>query len=404
MTLVTYNTTRYSKTKIILFFYKKYRKKKRYQRSKLVRKLDWDGFCQRDPEFVKRTLRMPLQSFNKLVNLLHDTLKKNETQGSRRGGALPPHLRVFACIRWLAGGSYLDICNILGISKALFYSITKEVINAIIMCNDYEINNIFFPKSEADCEEAAADFSSISKNGAMNVIVGAVDGYLLKCIAPSSKEVGNVRSYYSGNYKCHGVNVQAACDAHTRFTFIGVMGPGVMSDRDAIQQGRLHSMIEELPLGYAVIGDAAYEPTDRLVALFGWDAAKVPRNDNFNFYGSQCRIRIEMAFGVMQQKWGVLQRPWRGRISQLRKLVVAIARLHNYTINERLTSSTRKPPSESNEEMARARSYNMPTIINDDEEEKLKSLEGQSYVRACLVDRVEQMYLKRPRMHQKSSS
>ena len=160
-----YDTPSHSKLNLLMFIYKKYMKKKRYQHPKLVRKLDWDKFCQRDPEFVKRTLRMPLQSFNKLVDLLHDTLKKNENQGSKRGGALPPHLRVFVCIRWLAGVSYLDICNILGISTPLFYSITKEVIDAIITCNHYEINNISFPKSEADCEQAAADFSTISKNG-----------------------------------------------------------------------------------------------------------------------------------------------------------------------------------------------------------------------------------------------
>ena len=108
---------------------------------------------------------MPLTSFNTLVDILHDALKKDEIQGSLRGGALPPHLRVFACIRWLAGGSYLDICNILGISKSLFYSIVKEVIDAIVKCDHYKIDNIHFPKSTNDCVQAAADFESISKNG-----------------------------------------------------------------------------------------------------------------------------------------------------------------------------------------------------------------------------------------------
>ena len=41
---------------------------------------------------------MPLQTFNKLVDLLHNTLKKNEKQGNCSGGALPPCLCVFACI------------------------------------------------------------------------------------------------------------------------------------------------------------------------------------------------------------------------------------------------------------------------------------------------------------------
>ena len=34
----------------------------------------------------------------------------------------------------------------------------------------------------------------------------------------------------SGHYQAYGVNVQAACDHHCQFTFIGVAGPGVMGD------------------------------------------------------------------------------------------------------------------------------------------------------------------------------
>jgi hypothetical protein len=37
--------------------------------------------------------------------------------------------------------------------------------------------------------------------------------------------------------------------------------------------------------------------------------AKVKKHDNFNYFASQCCIQIEMAFGLMVNKWGILNRP-----------------------------------------------------------------------------------------------
>jgi hypothetical protein len=59
-------------------------------------------------------------------------------------------------------------------------------------------------------------------------------------------------------------------------------------------------------------------------------------NDNWNFYASQCRIRIEMAFGLMKQKWGILQSPLRVQLKNVQRIVIAVAHLHNYCINERI--------------------------------------------------------------------
>ena len=51
---------------------------------------------------------------------------------------------------------------------------------------------------------------------------------------------------------------------------------------------------------------------------------------------SQCRIWIEMAFGIMKQKWGILNTPLRIKLSNVKRLMICLARLHNFTINERL--------------------------------------------------------------------
>jgi DDE superfamily endonuclease len=55
--------------------------------------------------------------------------------------------------------------------------------------------------------------------------------------------------------------------------------------------------------------------------------------DNFNYFASQCCIRIEMAFGLMQMKWGILWRPLKVNLGNIKYIMLAIARLHNFTIN-----------------------------------------------------------------------
>lgn len=72
--------------------------------------------------------------------------------------------------------------------------------------------------------------------------------------------------------------------------------------------------------------------------IFGGDLALQKDNDNFNFFASQLRIRIEMAFGLMTRKWGILQRPLSNSLPSMKHLICCIARLHNFCIDERLRS------------------------------------------------------------------
>jgi hypothetical protein len=46
-----------------------------------------------------------------------------------------------------------------------------------------------------------------------------------------------------------------------------------------------------------------------------------------------------MAFGLMVKKWGLLSRPLPIKMSRIKHLMVTIARLHNFCIDERLAES-----------------------------------------------------------------
>ncbi len=49
---------------------------------------------------------------------------------------------------------------------------------------------------------------------------------------------------------------------------------------------------------------------------------------------SQCRIRVEMAFGMMVNRFGVLRSPLRVSILNIGPLMQSIARLNNFLLNE----------------------------------------------------------------------
>jgi hypothetical protein len=116
-------------------------------------------------------------------------------------------------------------------------------------------------------------------------------------------------------------------------------------------------------------------------------------NDSYNFYLSQLRIRIEMAFGLLCGKWAILQRPLQVNLKNAGRLLMCCARLHNFVINERIannpdanlvdpiTSST----NDGNEE---------PTFLASDVH--VSTIPGNSIMRDIVVQQITSLALVRP--------
>ena len=305
-------------------------------------RLTWAKFVSnyKDRPLFKRHLRMTYVSFVKLLDLIKDQIDVDDNQAFIRGGKIIPEIHLYATIRYLAGASYSDVCVFCGISVPSFYCIIWRTMHAI-----NRTLKIDFPSTDEQCREAAAKFEELSHSGVIKNCVGAVDGYLLVITTPRKAEAKNVRSYFSGHYQRNGVNIQASCDADCRFTFVGVGGPGVTKDRQGVKESGLFVKIQALPAGFVCVCDCAYMATEQMIPTFGGDLALRRDNDNFNFFLSQLRIRIEMAFGLMTKKWGILNRPLTNSLQSIRHIICCIARLHNYCMDERLgvnrTSTTR---------------------------------------------------------------
>ena len=69
-----------------------------------------------------------------------------------------------------------------------------------------------------------------------------------------------------------------------------------------MEESGLSELVDALPNGFICVSDAAYQPTEKNIPVFGGDLALRKDNDNANYYISQLRVRIEMAFGMMSMK------------------------------------------------------------------------------------------------------
>ena len=176
-----------------------------------------------------------------------------------------------------------------------FYCLLWKTIKAI---NNSPKLQITWPYTKNRQLECATGFTSISTNCALWDCVAVLDGYHLQTITPSKKEVRNVWFYFSGHYQTYRVNIQAACDHNCCFLFIGVAGPGIMGEHQAIHECGVSKLVESTHGVLYCISDSAYTPTKKLLPIYRSEQSAKERYDNFNFYTSQLHIRIEMASGV----------------------------------------------------------------------------------------------------------
>ena len=130
---------------------------------------------------------------------------------------------------------------------------------------------ISWPNTKEKAVDSAAGFSSTSTNHVMTECVAVLNSYHMAITTSPKKEVHNIKSYFSGHYQTYGINIQAACDHNCHFLFIGVDGPGIMGDREAVKESGLSKLVEKLPSLLYCIGDCAYTPTEDLIPIYGAD-------------------------------------------------------------------------------------------------------------------------------------
>ena len=164
---------------------------------------------------------------------------------------------------------------------------------------------------------------------------GTIDGFFQSITCPTIKEVsGNVIAYYSNHYESDGLNFQVACDVNLLFLFFGVVRTGKTNNNVALPWcGTLYDRVTNLPTGLNFVGDTAYTLLDTLLIPFTRSQRDDVDNDTYNFYLSQLWICIEMVFGRLVPKWGILQKNMAYKLATTSIILQAYARLHDLSLN-----------------------------------------------------------------------
>jgi hypothetical protein len=162
--------------------------------------------------------------------------------------------------------------------------------------------------------------------------------------------------FFCGRKHKFGLNCQAIADCRGRFLDMSIRYPASTSDCLAFQSSALFGELENglLAEGLCLFGDNAYLNSPFLATPY--PNVSSGYKDAYNFFHSQLRIRVECAFGMFVQRWGILRSaiPKGVTLRKTTALVLALAKLHNFCIDNTDTNILPSLPADEMRMMSRA--------------------------------------------------
>ena len=273
--------------------------------------------------YFRRAYRMSYQAFCSLHELLEqgiiDSIKeaaaenrrkrrrsaRQTRRGGRRNNPNPPpppngkistSTRLACALRYFAGGSPYDIMSNYDVSHTEMIDSVWYVVDAV---NKKESFHIKYPEEVEKQRNIAAGFKAVSQVD-FDMVGGAIDGILIWILKPSIKEAKLVgvdqQKFFCGRKHKFGLNCQAVCDVRGRFLDISIVCGGSSSDVLAFEKSELKKRLDRglLDPNLRLFGENAYLNCIYMATPYP-NTTGGPK-DNYKYFHSQCRIRIECAF------------------------------------------------------------------------------------------------------------
>jgi DDE superfamily endonuclease len=277
---------------------------------------------------------MNVMAFMKLERLLRPDIEPKIYANDKSIDSLT---KVLVTLRYLRGGQYLDIMRKHNVGASTVGKCIKQVVEAI--CRNSDIGVPEWPNTVEKCQEYATEWARLSgppaNRGLFTTVIGMLDGLLINIESPKKMETNNQEDFRSGHKKRIGLNFQGLCDAKLKFLYVTMTTPGKTNDLKAYRFSQLSEMIERLPYGYFVGGDNAYVNSEHLIVPFSGRNV-TPEQDTFNYYLSQLRVRIENTFALFVNRWGILWKPLKGKLTSHNRTILCLVKLHNFAIDNKV--------------------------------------------------------------------
>lgn len=215
----------------------------------------------------------------------------NGKNKKRRSDIVPLEIALSMTLRWLAGGSYMDIVDIHGVCETTFYATKEIVMFALVNALQKEVS---WPKTEAERAKVSKRFAENS-GGVIQGCLSALDGIAIEVREPTAEECGGNPSAYKNRKGFFAVLIQATCNADCEFTFFDASFQGSCHDSTAFDSTSLALNIGNLVPGtYWIAADDAYTCSEHVVTPFPGKHGSGTMEDAFNFWHSGAqRIYIE---------------------------------------------------------------------------------------------------------------
>ena len=227
-----------------------------------------------------------------------------------------------------------------GISHSEVMESVWYVVDAV---NNFEEFAIEYPESAEEQERITQEFKHVSQAN-IDICAGAIDGILIWIAKPSSKQAEraevNQGKFLCGRKGKFGLNCQAVSDVRGKIWDISIGYGGSSSDCLAFERSELFERCEAglMKNGKVLFGDNAYLNTHYMATPYTNVSGNEEHvtKDDYNFFHSHLRIRVECCFVMLVQRWGLLRMALHSSISLPRivGLVNCLARLHNFCISE----------------------------------------------------------------------
>lgn len=283
-------------------------------------------------QFFYRQMRMKRASFDLLFATIRPFIRRENTRF--RGCITPEKVLAIGLYRLAHGGGYENTGVAMNVGGTTAFEAFEDVVNSL-----YELRNeyIKFPLTMAETQETIATFELLSD---LPNIVGAIDGTHIKIKAPKESKAD-----YWSRYSQYDVVFQGIVNGKRLFIDIAGGFPGSMHDArvlrntgiyekaergDVLATGPIHRIGPHEIKPY-LVGDSAYPISTWLQKPYP-EGTRDPAEIRFNYALSSARVQVECAFGILKNRWRILNCMEEANVGRVSKIVIACAVLHNFCI------------------------------------------------------------------------